>query len=223
MIPHSLTLSESDGSAVVIALSFETRRVIVRWGDAVTAHVSAYRLNKGKYGGWEWRRESVPHGYRLEALAGPAGDRHCQDLGEMWDCDVEIQPAGIGTAALESWLRVAGWSPLPSGGTLRGVCRWLARHKSALVHGWLLFDDLALESAVPIGCGGNEVDDLLGGLLRAGVVALFSFDPKPVFSYTVGLAATLDKRVGSDGWSACGAKHWYFKRGPRWSELPAFD
>jgi len=245
MIPHKITLSESDGVATLLALSFDTGRVVVRWGDEVTSHVTAYRridctrcdgtgvvaleechACAGSRG--NWRRETVPRGYRLDAIAGEAGDRLCQDIGGLWD-SIAVQSAGVGLAPLEHWLCASGF-PRLSRPRLRGVARWLLLHRrGTLAHGRDIADALAFEQALPVGSAGTEADDLLGALLRAGVVRLYEFAPNmregAIFMPGDGKQArSLRTRLESSAdASAVGARHWYYARGERWHDVPEFS
>jgi len=93
----------ADGCGELIACSFDTGRVVVRWGDGITAHTSVYQWQADPWGG-HWRYVHVPH-WRgaLEAIA------HSTTFGTVEDRASELEVGahsqGPGIVALQQWLR----------------------------------------------------------------------------------------------------------------------
>lgn len=264
MIAHNVTLELYDQPAELLALDFETRRLIVRWGSGWTSCLAAFRLvacarcdsgdeawarrvqteiqERGCYAcegfGWSWHRESVPHGYRVEALAGSAGDRLCRDLGRCDEC-LLVRP--VVDDKLERVVRsLRGVVPRSGLGHLRGVARWLIALERKLMHGTELIDALACEPAIAIGAG-SESDDILGALTAAELIEPHAFDPKPGAIFVGGCGGgtwqprAFARRCGNwpghrdsknsaggppePGGSAAGAKHWYFQQGQNYQDI----
>lgn len=108
MLSHEVVIEGFVGRGRLLALDFSTRRMVVQWGDSVTAHASGYELRQRDYGDGttrdEWHRFEVAQGWHVSVTrAAREGGR---PLGECRDFDrIELHPVGPGLAPLRAWLQ----------------------------------------------------------------------------------------------------------------------
>jgi hypothetical protein len=193
------------------------------------------------------RLEERIHGYPLSnarnlSQEGPA----FRDRGKLSHCDAAVMVRPL-TAPdwrpLEAWLRGQAFA-IGSLASLqaRTIARWLARFGDlttlddgqrvrGLAHGSALAEDASVTGAMLSPC---DTDRLIVWLHMLGVIAPSHFTPTgreivitraeadmmraPRVSDSYGGAEGPDGRMYANWGNAC----WYWGRGPRWHELPAF-
>jgi hypothetical protein len=241
-----------DGSGRIVAASFPTgrlfpapvpaghvARIVTEWPSG---HVSGYRWTAEG-----WRLEERIHGYPLSnarnlSQEGPA----FRDRGMLSYCEsaVMVRPlTAPDWRPLEAWLRAA--DPLIGAVAAvhaRTIARWLSRFGDlttlddgqrvrGLAHGSALADDADTTGAI---LGPYDVDRLIVSLHMLGVIAPSHFAPtgREIVITRAEADMMREPRVGTgyggaegpDGrmYANWGNTSWYWGRGVRWHELPAF-